>query len=174
MITGIVLAGSGDESFLDRIIRVLREGGVEEIIVVLEDAADAIRAMVPPTRPQVRLIENTHPDHGQFSSLLVGLRAAHRPGVRAVLVTLVDVPLVSADTVRTVLRTYKERKGALIVRPAREGQPGHPVLFDRALFQELRQADPAGGVRSVVLAHQADAVNVEVTDAGAFTEAPLT
>lgn len=64
----------------------------------------------------------------------------------------------------------KERKDALIVRPAREGQHGYPVLFDRVLFQELRQADPAGGARSVVQAHQADAVDVEVTDAGAFTD----
>lgn len=160
----------GPETFLSRITRTLQEAGIEEIIVVLGNDAAAVHAAMPGPGRGVRLIENTHPDQGQLSSLLVGLRAADRPGVRAVLVTLVDVPLVSADTVRTVLSTYKEGKGALIVRPAREGQHGHPVIFDRVLFQELRQADPAIGAKAVVHAHQADVVDVEVSDAGAFAD----
>ena len=163
-------AGKAGETFLSRITHTLQEAGVEEIIIVLGNDAESVRAAMPGPDRSVRLIENTHPDQGQLSSLLVGLRAADRPGVRAVLVTLVDVPLVSADTVRTVLSTYKESKGALIVRPARNGQHGHPVIFDRVLFQELRQADPAIGARSVVHAHHADVVDVEVPDAGAFTD----
>jgi len=163
-------AGKAGETFLSRITHTLQEAGVEEIIIVLGNDAAAVRAAMSGPDRSVRLIENTHPDQGQLSSLLVGLRAADRPGVRAVLVTLVDVPLVSADTVRTVLSTYKESKGALIVRPARNGQHGHPVIFDRVLFQELRQADPAIGARSVVHAHHADVVDVEVPDAGAFTD----
>jgi molybdenum cofactor cytidylyltransferase len=163
-------AGKAGETFLSRITHTLREAGVEEIIVVLGNDAAAVRAAMSGSDRSVRLIENTHPDQGQLSSLLVGLRAADRPGVRAVLVTLVDVPLVSADTVRTVLSTYKEGKGALIVRPTREGQHGHPVIFDRVLFQELRQADPEIGARSVIHAHHADVVDVEVPDAGAFTD----
>ena len=163
-------AGKAGETFLSRITHTLQEAGVEEIIIVLGNDAAAVRAAMSGPDRSVRLIENTHPDQGQLSSLLVGLRAADRPGVRAVLVTLVDVPLVSADTVRTVLSTYKEIKGALIVRPARKGQHGHPVIFDRVLFQELRQADPAIGARSVVHAHHADVVDVEVPDAGAFTD----
>jgi molybdenum cofactor cytidylyltransferase len=163
-------AGKEGETFLSRITRTLQEAGVEEIIVVLGNDAETVRSGLPGPVRGVRLIENTHPDQGQLSSLLVGLRAADRPGVRAVLITLVDVPLVSADTIRTVLSTYKESKGALIVRPAREGQHGHPVIFDRVLFQELRQADPAIGARSVIHAHHADVVDVAVPDEGSFID----
>ena len=169
-------AGSAGETFLSRITRILQEAGIEEIIVVLGNDAAAVRgALSGPARggapnAGVRLVENTHPDQGQLSSLLVGLRAADRPGVRAVLVTLVDVPLVSADTVRTVLSTYRESKGALVVRPAREGQHGHPVIFDRVLFQELRQADPAIGAKAVVHRHQADVIDVSVPDEGPFID----
>jgi molybdenum cofactor cytidylyltransferase len=163
-------AGKEGETFLSRITRILQEAGVEEIIVVLGNDAAAVRAAMSGSSLGVRLIDNAHSDQGQLSSLLVGLRAADRPAVRAVLVTLVDVPLVSVDTVRTVLSTYKESKGALIVRPAREGQHGHPTIFDRALFQELRQADPAVGARAVVHAHQAEVVDVAVPDEGSFID----
>lgn len=163
-------ASKAGETFLSRITGTLQEAGIEEIIVVLGKDAEAVRAAMPDTARGVRLVENTHPDQGQLSSLLVGLRTADRPGVQAVLVTLVDVPLVSAETARTVLNTYRKSTGALIVRPARAGQHGHPTIFDRALFQELRHADPAVGARAVVHAHQADVVDVEVPDEGAFTD----
>ena len=161
--------GRGGETFLSRITHTLQEAGIEEIIVVLGSDAEAVRADMPPSA-RGRLIENSRPDQGQLSSLLVGLRAADRPGVRAALVTLVDVPLVSADTIQRVLRAYRERKGALIVRPVREGRHGHPTIFDRAVFHELRQADSAVGARSVVHAHQADLVDVPVPDEGAFID----
>ena len=65
------------------------------------------------------------------------------------------------------MRAWRE-SGALIVRPARGGEHGHPVLFDRRLFAELRTASPDQGAKPVVRAHAAATVNVEVEDEGAF------
>jgi molybdenum cofactor cytidylyltransferase len=184
MIPGIVLAagkssrmgwpkpllpvGPSGETFLERITRVLREGGVEDVIAVLGSDAAAIRAAIPWQATGARFIENPDCDRGQFSSLLAGLRAADRPGVGAVLVTLVDVPLVSAATVRTVLNAYRASRGAPVVRPTKHGRYGHPVIFDRRLFEELRRADIGAGANMVVRAHNAEAWNVEVPDSGAF------
>ena len=162
--------GPDNESFLDRIARVLREGGVEDVIAVLGRDADAIRAAAAVVPHQMRFIDNNDYEQGQISSLLAGLRAADHPGVRAVLVTLIDVPLLSADTVRQVLNAYREAGGAPIVRPTKQGRHGHPVIFDRSLFQELRHADPATGAQSVVHAHAADVLNVEVADEGPFID----
>jgi molybdenum cofactor cytidylyltransferase len=185
MIPGIVLAagrssrmgrpkallpvGPGGELFLERITRVLLDGGVDEVIVVLGSDAAAIRAAVPWEKiPRARLVENADYERGQWSSLVAGLCAADRPGVRAVLVTLVDVPLVSAATVQAVLHAFRAGEGAPFVRPARGGRFGHPVIFDRRLFEELRHADPAAGAKMVVRAHSAEARGVEVPDPGAF------
>lgn len=184
MIPGIVLAAGtssrmgrpkallpiGSESFLDRITRILYEAGIEEVIVVLGPGADAIPATLPESSCRARLIENPRPEQGQLSSLLLGLRAADRPGVRAVLVTPVDLPLLAAETVRTILDAYRKAGGARIVRPARDGRHGHPVIFDRTLFGELRHADPATGAKSVVQAHQTETIDVEVQDEGAFID----
>jgi CTP:molybdopterin cytidylyltransferase MocA len=162
--------GPKGESFLQRIARVLRESGVEEVIVVLGRDAERIRAAMPLAPHEMRLIDNKHHEQGQLSSLLTGLRAADRPGVRAVLVTLVDVPLVSAETVRTLLEAYHRAGGAPIVRPTKQGRHGHPVIFDRALFQELRHADPAEGARAVVHAHRVEVLEVEIADEGSFID----
>ena len=89
--------------------------------------------------------------------------------MRAALVTLVDVPFVSPATVAAVVAEY-ERTGALIVRPARGEEHGHPVLFDRSLFAELRGADPSQGAKTVVRAHPDAIINLDSSDDGAFAD----
>jgi len=176
--------GGGGETFLSRILTTLREAEVDDRLVVVGYDAAAIKASLAqlnlsaPRRARgalslskgVRLVENVEYERGQLSSLQAGLRAADRPGVRAVLVTLVDVPLVSAQTVRAVLDAYRRHPGAPIVRPVRGGRHGHPVVFDRALFGELRAADPAVGAKLVVRAHHDEILDVDVADEGAFLD----
>ena len=196
VVPGIVLSGgrssrmgrpkallpAGAETFVGRIVRTLRAGGVGELLVVAPtaDLAARIGAALAAHAAPPRIVVNPDPARGQLSSLLVGLevldpRGEAPPGedrrrVDAVLMTLVDVPLVSAATVRTLLDRYRSTR-APVVRPARpDGAHGHPVVFDRALFDELRRADPAAGAKPVVRAHAAEAVDVPVDDPGAFTD----
>src|SRR5439155_2031986 len=108
-------------------------------------------------------------DRGQLSSLVTGLNAIDRPGVAAVLVTLVDVPLVSAATVRAVLDSYRVTR-APVVRPTSGTRHGHPLLIDRSLFDVLRRPDPSSGAKPLVRAHASPAGDLEVADEGAFTD----
>jgi molybdenum cofactor cytidylyltransferase len=85
------------------------------------------------------------------------------------LVVLVDVPFVSADTVRALVDAWR-RSHAPVVRPVCGDRHGHPVIFDRAVFDELRHADPALGAKAVVRAHGAAVLDVPVDDAGAFLD----
>ena len=162
-------AGPGRGTFLERIVSTLREGGVDDVVVVTGHHHEAIVARAARLRPMVRVVRNPRPEQGQLSSLLAALGVVDHPGVRAMLVTLVDLPLVSAATVRAVLDAYR-RTGAPLVRPGRGGRHGHPVVFDRGLFPELRQADPARGAKPVVRAHEAAGCVVAVDDPGAFTD----
>ncbi len=161
--------GPQGESFLGRIVQTFHEAGVDDVLVVAGFHLDEITRHVEEHGLQVRVLPNPHPEQGQLSSLLVALRAVDHPGVRAMLVTLVDLPLVSPTTVRVVLDAY-QRTGAPLVRPASRGRHGHPVLFDRRLFDELRRADPERGAKPVVRAHAAEGVEVEVNDDGAFDD----
>ena len=161
--------GQRDETFLTRIVTTLQVGGVDDVVVVTGYHDDAIGHAVELMAAPVRVVRNPVPDQGQLSSLLAALTAIDHPGVSAMLVTLVDLPLVSAPTVRAVLDAYR-RTDASIVRPVRDGRHGHPVLFDRSLFEELRRADPERGAKPVVRAHAAESCEVVVDDDGAFTD----
>jgi molybdenum cofactor cytidylyltransferase len=184
MIPGIVLAAGkslrmgrskalltleGGDTFLSRVVRTLLDGGVGKIVVVVGANGGAIRSAVERAALPVHVVDNPDFEEGQLSSLLKGLDAIDRPGVVAALVTLIDVPLVSPETVRTLLQKHALRS-ALIVRPASRGRHGHPVIFDRALFDELRRADPKQGAKQVVRAHASDLLDVELADEGAFTD----
>jgi molybdenum cofactor cytidylyltransferase len=187
MIPGVVLAagagtrmgrpkallptGTDSETFLARIVTTLHEAGLDDVVVVVApgDAADPVRQALATLPVLARVVANPHPERGQLSSLLVGLAAIDHPGVRAMLVTLVDVPFVTPVTVRTLIDAY-HRSHAPVVRPARGGRHGHPVIFDRAVFDVLRHADPAAGARAVVRALGTAVLDVAVEDEGAFVD----
>ena len=157
----------GGRTFVRRILEALRDGGAADAVVVIRSGQTEVPAEVA-AAGFGRTAENPNPEAGQLSSLLIGLDAVDRPGISAVLVTLVDVPLLDAATVARLL----ERAGssdAPILRAVHEGRHGHPVVFKRALFDALRHADPAaGGAKAVVRAHVVE--DVEAAGPGAIDD----
>jgi len=160
--------GAG-HTFLTRVVATFLDAGVDDVVVVVGHEADAVIAEFVKSGLPARFVQNRAYERGQLSSLLAGLAVVDRPGLAATLVTLVDVPLVSAATVGAVLRQY-ERTHALVVRPTRGDEHGHPLLVDRSLFHEIRLADPSLGAKPVVRAHITLDSGVEVADAGAFAD----
>ena len=160
--------GSND-TFLTLVVRTLLDAGIDDVVIVLGHEMDAVLRNFAESGLPARFVENADYATGQLSSLVAGLRVVDRPGVVAALVTLVDIPFVSAATVRAVIERY-QRTRAPIVRPTRGGRHGHPMLVDRALFDELRHADQAAGAKAVVRAHTTADGDVEVDDEGAFAD----
>ncbi|MFO7694128.1 MAG: nucleotidyltransferase family protein [Vicinamibacterales bacterium] len=180
MVVGIILAAGastrmgrpkallpiGADTFVTRVCRSLLDGGVDDLVVVAGAEHEAVAAAVASANLRARVVENTRRQEGQLSSVLAGLAVADRPGVDAVLVHLVDAPLVLPGTARAVLDAF-QRTHAPIVRPDVGGRHGHPVLFARCVFDDLRRADPDVGAKAVVRAHAAEVCNVPVEDEGA-------
>jgi molybdenum cofactor cytidylyltransferase len=157
--------------FVARLVRTFAAAGVDEVVVVTGRQHDAIVAAVTADAPPVRLVflRNPDPSRGQLSSLWIGLDAAAGPHLESILVTPVDIPMVRASTARHVIDEWR-RSRAPIVRPAVGSRHGHPVLFDRAVFDELRRAPLTEGARVVVRAHARDVVNVPVDDEGCLVD----
>ena len=186
MLTAIVLA-AGDSTrmgspkallldpegrpFVARIARTFAAAGVPDVVIVTGSQhaaiADALAADGLPAQP--RLVRNPDPSRGQLSSLWVGMHALVKADVHAILVTLVDVPMVSASTICKVIEAWR-RTHAPVVRPAVGARHGHPVLFDRALFDDLRRAPLNEGAKAVVHAHADRVVNVPVDDQGCLVD----
>lgn len=162
--------GQTGETVLSRIVSAILAGGVPQIVVVGGAHLDAVRRAMPTHEPRARVVEHAGWEQGQLSSLLAGLEAVDdHLLLEAVLVTPVDVPLVSASTVAAVIAAWR-RSRAPIVRPVNGDRHGHPVIFDRSIFADLRSADPAIGAKAVFATHRDRVLNVEVNDAGAFED----
>jgi CTP:molybdopterin cytidylyltransferase MocA len=84
---------------------------------------------------------------GQSASLACGL--AELSGCDAVVVTLGDQPLVSADAIRRVIAGRRE--GVAAVRATYDGLPGHPVLLERRLFERMRDVTGDHGARNLLM-----------------------
>ena len=162
-------AGPDGETFVSRIVRTLRAGGVDDIVVVAAGVAEEITRVLSHEQPPPRVVINPDPGRGQFSSLQVGLRALNRPGVGGLLVTLVDVPLVSAGTVARLLAVHRTT-GAPVVRPERDGRHGHPVIFGRSVFAEIDLAPADSSAKAVIAAHLRESVSVPVAEDGPFRD----
>jgi molybdenum cofactor cytidylyltransferase len=147
-------------TFARAVCTALAAGGAAPIVLVTRAA---LREPLVHDVPDVTLVVNPDPDRGQLSSLLAGLAALERPA--AVLMTLVDVPLVRPSTVRALVDAW-QATDAPLVRPVHAGRHGHPVVFGAALLDALRRADPAAGAKPVVRAFGHASIDVAVDDPG--------
>lgn len=166
-----VLPGPDSRPFVVRIAGELLSAGVPEVVVITGRHHEAVAEALAdwPIDGRVRVVRNPDPDRGQLSSLLVGLDATLVADPEGILVTLVDVPLVRASVVRRVVEAW-QRSRAPIVRPAIGSHHGHPVIFDRSVFPELRSARLDLGAKVVVRAHAHDLVDVPVEDDGCLID----
>jgi molybdenum cofactor cytidylyltransferase len=72
----------------------------------------------------------------------------------AVLVALVDQPLISAADITQVISAWKKRpEGAQVVWPRVGGQPGNPVMFSMAVREEILAGDANVGCKQWQAAH---------------------
>jgi len=177
MIAGLILAAGesarmgqdkalltyGGRTFLEIIVATLHEAGMERVVVVLGHHAEQIQGAV--TLEGAEIVINRDYAHGQTSSLQAGLRALERADLDAVVLCLVDHPLVSADTVRRLVASFPQ-SGAPVVIPTFRNQRGHPVLIGRALFEELKGLSPDEGANTVIRKHHDATALVEVGDEG--------
>jgi len=157
-------------AFVARIVRTLTAAGLTDVLVITGSQHDAIASALSAdgVRDAVRLVRNADPLRGQLSSIWTALDACP-PGASGLLMTLVDVPMITSATVRAVMDAWLTTR-APVVRPIVDGRRGHPVIFDRRLFDELRAAPLDAGARLVVRAHWDESIDVPVNDRGSLRD----
>lgn len=121
--------------WLARGVAALRDGGCDDVTVVLGAAADEARALVP---EGVAVVVAEEWEEGMSASLRAGLLALEDSDVDAAVVSLVDLPDVSDAVVRRVLAAGAD--AAALVRTTYDGRPGHPVVLGREHWPGVRAA----------------------------------
>jgi molybdenum cofactor cytidylyltransferase len=123
-------------TLLDATLATARAAGFEQVVVALGGAADEVRARVELADVDVVL----NPDFGEgcATSIRSGLDHVH-PAMHGLVLLLGDQPGVSVDTIRALAEAA--RGHAMGVCAYDDGQTvelGHPLWFDRSMFETLR------------------------------------
>ena len=145
----------GNKTVIECCIDYLRDGGVEEIVVVLGHRADEIRRKVS----NVRFAHNPDPDSEMGASIAAGVGELPETA-QITLIALVDHPAIPATVVSTLLESWKS--GARLVVPTWQGRGGHPVLVDLSFKAELLTLPAIGGLRALFEAHRNEVNRVPV------------
>ncbi len=131
-----LVVGDDGTPWLHSALRTLQEGGCDRVTVVLGAAAKEagwLLAQTPSGRS--RLVVADDWAEGMGASLRAGLSDAD-PDADAVVVTLVDLPDVTAEVVRRVVAAATGASS--LARAAYDGRPGHPVLIGRDHWDGVR------------------------------------
>jgi len=185
MIAGLVLAAGGGIRFgatkqladldgqplLERGLAAMAGAGLDRLVVVLGSRADDVLAGIDLQGAEPVVCERW--GEGQSVSLAYGLaHLEEKDGAEApdaVVVALGDQPNLSPDAVRRVLAA---RGDAPVVRATYAGEPGHPVVLERELLGELRDAAGDAGARGVLRRAGAKEVPCDDLDGGNHTDHP--
>ncbi len=151
-----------NSTFLQATIAACEAAGLTPVVVVVNpDIRNALRGI---ELPRIVAVINQAPQSGQIGSLKIGLGLLLNRPVDAAVVWPVDQPHVRIATVQQMLEAYRESRAAIVI-PTYQGKRGHPVLFARAVFDELLAAPAELGARAVVRANRSRVFEVPVADA---------
>ncbi len=160
------LSDGSETTFLARLLDVLNRSRASPIVVVLGHEAERIRSSVSRTSwGRARAVLNERYREGMLTSIRSGIEAVEASPAEGALVLPVDHPDVSSDVIDLLIERYEESRNPLLL-PVHQGRRGHPVLFSRKVFAEIRRAPESVGARQVVWDHQGDLLQVEVQDPG--------
>jgi len=105
-----------------------------------------------------------NPDYQKemFSSVQAGVRQLS-PEYTGFFILPVDIPLVTAATIQSLIKTACENPDKIIY-PTYQGKRGHPPLLPASLIQNILNWTKEGGLKAVLKAHEKLALEVPVND----------
>jgi CTP:molybdopterin cytidylyltransferase MocA len=180
LIGGLVLAAGAGTRFgeakqlaeldgrplLEHSIDAMNAAPVDRVVVVLGAGADQVIAGVRAGRAEFAVCDRW--DEGQSASLAFGL--AELGDCEAAVITLGDQPRLASESIARVIAARAE--GVDAVRATYGGEPGHPVLLERALFEPMRDVSGDHGARNLLLRVQTREVACEDLGGGEDVDTP--
>jgi CTP:molybdopterin cytidylyltransferase MocA len=155
-----MLLPDGGRTLLAAAVAPHLEAGIGRVVVVLgKDAAEVARRAGLPGDPRLEVVLNRRWRDGMSSSLRRGLLRCS--GADAVLIALGDQPGVTADRIARIAAAWGPGVPLVVPRTS-PSRAGHPVLFARCLWEDLRALRGDVGAREVVRRNLARAVRVDV------------
>jgi molybdenum cofactor cytidylyltransferase len=147
-----------DTTLLGQVVRNANASNLDQVVVVLGRASEELRASVDFGRAEV--VENAAYGTGCASSLLAGMDAADE-GCEALMLLLGDQPGVRAKFIDFVLAEWRRERPWASVTSYRE-KLGHPFIFARQAFDDLRELHGDKAVWKLIEAYPDRVLRVEI------------
>jgi molybdenum cofactor cytidylyltransferase len=149
-------------TFLSAAILALQE--VTELVIVVAGRNEANLAPIVNAHAAFMIV-NENPDQGQFSSLQLGLQDVMNRGRDAAIITLVDRPAPSVETIQQLEAAFLaagDQTWAVI--PQYADKHGHPIVIGREMISVFLHAPFTSSAREVEHAQQQHILYVPVDD----------
>lgn len=140
----------GETTVIGRVVDVLAQAGLSDIIVVTGGHRDQVEAALI-DHPAQSVYNPRYAEGDMVSSLQLGL-STMSASVAAALVVLGDQPQIQQSTVRSIVREYITTDAKLVI-PSFQMRRGHPWLVDRMLWQGILDLPPQAILRDFIQAN---------------------
>ena len=142
----------GSRTVVETAVSTLRDGGVDEVVVVSGHEAARLRPVLD--RLGVREAHNPDFERGMYSSVITGV-AALGGEVEGFFLLPCDVPLAGVVTVQLLAEARATAGDPDVCYPVHGGRRGHPPLLSGRLIPEILREEPDGGLRALLGRHEA-------------------
>jgi len=129
---------------ISHVVDNLKASQVQDILVVTGYEAEKISKMA-----ECSVIHNPDHQQGMGTSIVAGVKGISEK-TDAVLICLADMPLITSDIIDQVIAGFDPAAGKTIVVPENDGCTGHPVLFGRDFFKDLKDLKNNRGARDII------------------------
>ena len=144
----------GEETMIERVIRLATESGATPVLAVLGAHYDLICQAVPLHNPGGAIVViNDRWSQGISTSIHEGLRTLEvvAPKTAGVMIMGCDQPRLTADHLRALLTSFGAQAEPAIVASAYAATLGVPAIFPRQVLAELRALTGEKGARALLM-----------------------
>ena len=153
----------GEQTLIEHQVQILMQT-CEPVIVVLGAHADRILPVIQ--KYPVTVVVNDTWETGMASSIACGIKELEfrESGVAAVLVTLVDQPMIPIGHLEKMLNVFEEGHQQIIASRSCKGWLGVPALFDKCYFSELRNLQGEKGAKTLIMQYPNSVKSLEYNE----------
>lgn len=166
-----MLADANGQPLVVHAVKAALASQAVEVVVVLGNMADQVKAAIAAAAPTGRLRFVVNPDFAQglSTSVRTGIAALGKD-IDAAIVQLGDMPGVTANLLDRLMAAFSPVEGRSICVPTVAGKRGNPVLWARRFFAEMSKVAGDTGAKHLIGEHADLVCEVEMTGEAAITD----
>ena len=126
-----LLPFSENENFLQHIIKVYQDAGIQKVVVV-RNADIFLEGPASSATPALVIVDNHFPERGRLYSIQLGLSCA--PGAQYCFIHNIDNPFITGELICSL---YDARAQADYVSPEYNSKGGHPILISARIIRNI-------------------------------------